>query len=116
MRLQPFRDDTLKDAKAFRIRLNELVDAINSQTVGVAVVPLNNVQAGMTATLASPEFTVGAISIGTVRSTSGGAAPTAAPWVTWQQRPDGQVSVTVNGLAAAPALYFVSLVLHEAPQ
>lgn len=115
MKLQPFRDETLRNPVDFRNRLNEMVRRLNETSLITKAIRVPNVQTGMVVTLANPEFTVGAITIGGVSSTSGGAIPTSAPWVAdWQQLPNGSIRLGIGGLAAAPAQYAVNLVLFEA--
>lgn len=115
MKLQPFRDETLRDPVNFRNRLNELVRAINAAATIVKVVRIPNVQLGNTLILPSPSFTVGAVVMGGVNPTNGGAAPTAAPWVNdWTQLQDGSVKCSIGGLPVPPSQYAVNLVLIEA--
>lgn len=114
MKLQPFRAETLADPTALRLRLNEMVRALNETATRVQHRRIPSVQSGMTINIASPEFTVGAVLVGGVSSTSGGAVPTAAPWADWVQQGDGSLRISIGGLAAAPSQYAVNLVLVEA--
>ncbi len=112
--LQPFRDGTLQDRTQLRIRLNEVVKAINEVSLRVSARRIVNVQAGMVVSTASPGFTVGAITLGGVNPTNGGAKPTAAPWIdNWVQQPDGKITFVVAGIAAAPSLFSVNVVFYE---
>lgn len=112
--LQPLRDGTLQDRTQLRIRLNEMVKAINEASLRVSTRRIANVQTGMTVSLAPPGFTVGAIVLGGVNPTNGGAKPTTAPWIdNWVQQPDGKITFTMGGLAAAPSLFAVNVVLFE---
>ncbi len=114
-KIQDFRDETLKDATAMRVRLNELVARVNESSLRVKTLRIPNVQAGVTLTIASVGFSVGAITIGGVNATAGASLPTAAPYVSnWVQQADGRITCTIGGLAAFPALYAVNLVLFEA--
>lgn len=114
-RLQPFRDETLKQPEQFRIRLNEVVKRVNDASLRVRTLRIPNVQAGVTVTLSNPGFNVGAVVLGGVNATAGAAAPTAAPWVKeWVQQGGGEITCTIGGLAAFPAIYAVNLVLFEA--
>lgn len=112
-RVAPFRTETLDDAEQMRLRLNELVARVNASSPRVRTVRIPNVQAGMRVVIAQPDFTVGAVLVGGAVPTAGGAVPTSAPWADWQLLGDGRISLTVNGLGAAPALYAVTLVLTE---
>lgn len=112
--LQPFRDGTLQDRTQLRVRLNELVKAINESSLRATARRIANVQTGMQVVTASPGFTVGAIALGGVTPTNGGAKPTAAPWLDdWRQQPDGKITFLVAGLAAAPALFAVNVIFYE---
>lgn len=113
-RLAPFRDETLRNQTEMRLRLNDLVTRVNETATQVQARRIPNVRAGQQITISAPGFTVGAILLGGVQRIDDGAAPSAAPWASWSQQTDGRILVTVNGLAAAPALYSVSLVLLEA--
>jgi hypothetical protein len=113
-KLQPFRDGTLQDKTELRIRLNEVVKAINETSLRVSSRRIANVQSGMQVVTASPGFTVGAITLGGVNPTNGGAKPTAAPWLNdWVQQGDGRITFIVSGLGAAPSLYSVNVVFYE---
>jgi len=112
-KLQPYRDETLKDPVNFRVRLNEMVNTLNDSAGRWVAKRLQNVQAGVQVLLPNLGFTVGAIVVGGCNSTNGGAAPTSAPWCNWTQLQDGRISFTVQGLAAFPALYVVNIIIFE---
>ena len=113
-KIQPFRDGTLQDRTQLRVRLNELVQAVNQTALRFSTRRIANVQVGMQIVTASPGFTVGAIAMGGVNSTTGGSNPGQAPWISnWVQQPDGRITFYVNALAAAPALYSVNVIFFE---
>lgn len=116
MKLQPFRDDTLKDPKATQIRLNEMVKAINAQPLASRCFRIPNFQPGNTIQLTSVGFQVGAVLLGGIWATAGGTAPTAAPYVSsWRQAPDGSINVLLGGVPSASLTpYSVVLVVLEA--
>lgn len=112
-KLAPFRDEVFKQADDLRIRLNELVSVVNDATTKLRHVRVANVQANVQVVIPAPGFTVGAIIIGGVRSTAGGASVTAAPWpADWMQQADGRITLTVGGLSGS-ALYAVDFVLVQ---
>lgn len=114
MRIQPLRDGTIQDRTQLRLRLNELIEKVNETASRWVARRIPNVQTGVTVTLASPGFNVGAITIGGVNPTAGAAIPTVAPWVSnWVQQTDGRITMAIGGLAASPALFAVNLVLFE---
>lgn len=108
-----FRDETVKDTATLRLRLNQLVKRANDTAARFKAVRLPTVMTGQSVFLQSPGFQVAAVVLAGVNRLDGGAAPAAAPWVSWFTQPNGTVSVTVNGLAALPAKYAVNLVLFE---
>lgn len=114
MKIQPFRDETLTDPEAFRTRLNELTKELNRPQTSVRTMRFQNVRTDSAIVIEKPGLTVGAIVLGGVMPTHGGATPpTAAPWVSnWEQQADGRITLRVGGLAASPAAYAVSLVLY----
>jgi hypothetical protein len=113
-KLQPLRDGDIQDRTRLRVRLNEVIDALNGSAAQTASRRIANVQAGMQVVTAGPGFSVGAIVLGGVTATNGGAAPTVAPWVdNWAQQPDGKITFRVGGLGAAPSLYSVNVVFFE---
>ena len=114
-RLQPLRDGDLQDRTTLRTRLNEAFQRLNDNAARWATRRIPNVQTGMQVIAASPGFTVGAVTIGGVNATNGGAKPTAAPWIDdFTQQTDGRITFTVGGLGAAPSLYAVNVIFYEA--
>lgn len=114
-RLQPFRDETVRDPTQLRVRLNDAVEAINAQRGQWRAVRIPDVTTSTSIVLASPRFTVGAVVLGGVNATQGGAAPTSAPWVSnWTQLPDGRIQLSIGGLPTSLSAYSVNLVLFEA--
>ena len=113
-KLQPLRDGDLQDRTRLRVRLNEVIDALNASAAQTSMRRIANVQAGMQVVTAGPGFSVGAIVLGGVTATNGGSAPTASPWIdNWMQQPDGKITFRIGGLAPAPALYSVNVVFFE---
>ena len=111
--VQPFRDDTLKDATQTRVRLNQLVDAVNGAPGQWSAIRVPNVQSGTPIVIKAPPFQVGAVVVGGVSPTNGGAALATAPFANWSQLGDGRLSISVLGLGSPPLLYAVNLVLLE---
>ena len=119
VKVQPFRGDTLSNPTAFRIRLNDMVQQLNSGNGQFSVHRFPAVASGQTVSLANPGFQVGAVVLGGVIPVNGATALTAAPWVQGMtQTADGSVQFTVGGLPAstnpdAPNRYAVNVVLFE---
>lgn len=111
--VQPFRDDTLKDATQMRVRLNQLVDAVNASPGQWSAIRVPNVQNGTPIVIKAPPFQVGSVVLGGITPTNGASALSVAPFVNWSQLGDGRLSISVVGLGAFPALYSVNLVLLE---
>lgn len=113
-KVQPFRDETMKKPEDLRVRLNELVDTVNDGPKRWRAMRIPNVQREMKVVLADPGFPVGAIVLGGITPTNGGAIPTAAPWVSdWVQQADGRITLTVKDLSSGGKTYVVNLVLFE---
>lgn len=117
-KLQPIRDDNVTDPKALRLRLNQMVTALNAPQSNHAVQVLPSVVPGQSVILQNPGFPVGAIVLGGVRRVDGGALQTtSAPWLYWSQLGDGTLQVSLYGLTTTnpptPAKYEISVVLME---
>lgn len=110
-KVQPFRDESIEDRSAMRVRLNELVQVVNETRLDAKVLRVDNVTSTTTLTLPGPGFTVGAIVLGGLWSTKGVSVPTSAPWVSnWKQQQDGRITCTIGGLTSGQT-YAASLVL-----
>lgn len=113
-RIQPIREEAVKDPSSLRGWLNEVVKRLLETSARFSQRRVPNVQLGVPVTTAGPDYAVGGILITGVKATAGAAAPSTAPWCDWTQLPDGRLTITVYGLAAWPAIYAVSFVFFEA--
>lgn len=112
-RIQPIREEAVKDPASLRGWLNEVVKRLLETSTRTATRKVPNVQLGVPVVTSGPDFVVGGLIVSGVKATAGAAAPAVAPWCDWTQLPDGRIVITVYGLAAAPAIYAVSLVFFE---
>lgn len=120
-KFSPFRDDNITDIKSLRLRLNQVIGTLNAPNPQHTVVVLPTVQNGQAIAIQSPGFPVGAIVLGGVRRTDGGALQTtSAPWLYWKPLGDGTLQVSIYGLNTTnpptPAKYEVALVVMERNQ
>ena len=102
------------DAKAMRLRLNEVVRAINEAPKRWRTFRIPQIFNQEYVSIPRTEFVVGAIVVGGVQPLNNSTAPSAAPWCGFNQLPDGSITVVIYGLGSRPNLYAINLILCEA--
>lgn len=109
-----FRDDTMQDPAQLRLRLNQLVKAVNAQTPRFKVMRFASVTNQNVLIVPNPGFPVGAIVLGQFKTTDGSTPSLGnkTPTVSWFTQPDGQLNVTL-GYLTSPERWTVTLVLFE---
>lgn len=113
-KMSPFRDESVRRPEDLRVRLNDMVSALNERAGQWRAVRVANVQDAMPVVLPNPGFTVGAVVMGGVNATNGALPPGTPPWVRdWTQQADGRITLTIGGLTSNGRLYAVNLVLFE---